>query len=91
MDLKEDRHLFYLAREGIRAPLPPNYRPCRPSGTTTTYYFDSVSRQLHLEHPCDIHYKKEFVRVKNIEISKRVKRAEVGRQSSNGRCLSSML
>jgi hypothetical protein len=84
MDMQNDRHLFYLAREGFLAPLPPNFRPCRPLGATETYYFDNESRELQREHPCDIHYKKEFLRVKRIERSKRLggkQRGELARRS----------
>jgi centrosomal protein CEP164 len=39
MDLREDKDLFYIAKEGLKAPLPGNWKPCKsPRGTV--YYFN---------------------------------------------------
>ena len=29
MDLNEDRDLFYIAKEGLKAPLPDPWKPCK--------------------------------------------------------------
>ena len=39
MDLEADKELFWVAREGLRAPLPPDWKPCKsPDGEI--YYFN---------------------------------------------------
>ena len=39
MDLEADKELFWVAREGLRAPLPPDWTPCKsPDGEI--YYFN---------------------------------------------------
>jgi centrosomal protein CEP164 len=43
MDMKDDRHLFYIAKEGLKAPLPDPWKPCRsPDGNI--YYFNFESQ-----------------------------------------------
>lgn len=37
MDLKEDRDLFYIAKEGLKAPLPEPWKPCKSPGETIYY------------------------------------------------------
>lgn len=32
MDLEKDRDLFFIAREGLKAPLPENWKPCKTTG-----------------------------------------------------------
>lgn len=31
MDLEIDKDLFWIAREGLKAPLPENWKPCKTS------------------------------------------------------------
>ena len=39
MDMMEDRDLFYIAKEGLKAPLPDPWKPCKsPRGNI--YYFN---------------------------------------------------
>ena len=33
MDLEKDRDLFYIAKEGLKAPLPENWKPCKTTDT----------------------------------------------------------
>lgn len=40
MDVKQDKELFYIAKEGLKAPLPGSWRPCKsPRGTVFYYNF----------------------------------------------------
>ena len=40
MDVKQDKDLFYIAKEGLKAPLPGSWRPCKsPRGTVFYYNF----------------------------------------------------
>jgi len=40
MDLDEDKALFWIAREGLKAPLPENWKPCKCKDTEEIYYFN---------------------------------------------------
>ena len=59
MDLQEDKHLFWVAREGLKAPLPSEWKPCQsPDGEL--YYFNFSTGQSVWEHPCDERHKTIF-------------------------------
>ena len=60
MDMNEDRELFYIAKEGLKAPLPDQWKPCRSPGGNI-YYFNFDSKQLQKDHPCDDHYKRLYL------------------------------
>ncbi|XP_053372840.1 centrosomal protein of 164 kDa-like [Mercenaria mercenaria] len=50
-------NLLWIAREGINAPLPENWKPCQdPNGDI--YYFNFASGESIWDHPCDEFYKK---------------------------------
>ena len=56
MDLQADEELFWVAREGLKAPLPPDWKPCRsPDGEI--YYFNFSNGDSVWDHPCDEEYK----------------------------------
>lgn len=42
MDLDNDQDLFWVAREGLMAPLPPEWKPCKEteSEDSQVYYFN---------------------------------------------------
>jgi len=63
MDPIKDRHLFYIAREGLKAPLPEPWKPCR-THDGEIYYFNFESGESVWEHPCDEYYKKQFQEAK---------------------------
>jgi centrosomal protein CEP164 len=69
MDLNEDQDLFYIAKEGLKAPLPDPWKPCKaPDGDI--YYFNFESGESIWEHPCDEYYRKLYLQEKQ---SKRTK------------------
>lgn len=45
MDLKEDRDMFFIAKEGLKAPLPNPWKPCKSPGGNI-YYFNFESQEL---------------------------------------------
>ena len=59
MDMAADRDLFYIAKEGLKAPLPDQWKPCRSPGGNI-YYFNFETRQLQKDHPCDDYYKRYY-------------------------------
>lgn len=53
MDPVEDHDLLYVAREGLKAPLPDNWKPCKTADTDEIYYFNFASGESTWDHPCD--------------------------------------
>jgi hypothetical protein len=59
MNLPEESELLWVAREGLKAPLPEHWKPCR-SEDDEIYYFNFQSGESVWEHPCDDYYRKLF-------------------------------
>jgi len=48
-DLDADKELFWVAREGLKAPLPPDWKPCKsPDGEI--YYFNFSNGERYAAH-----------------------------------------
>ncbi|XP_058490325.1 centrosomal protein of 164 kDa-like [Solea solea] len=60
IDPDREPELLWLAREGIVAPLPPEWKPCQDV-TGEIYYFNFSSGQSTWDHPCDEHYRRLVV------------------------------
>ncbi len=60
MDLDTDKDLFWIAREGLMAPLPANWKPCKIKGTDDIYYFNFSTGESTWDHPCDEYYKRLY-------------------------------
>ncbi|KAI1893274.1 hypothetical protein AGOR_G00122020 [Albula goreensis] len=56
IDPEREPELMWLAREGIVAPLPPEWKPCQDV-TGDVYYFNFSSGQSTWDHPCDEQYR----------------------------------
>eukprot|EP01083_Nonionella_stella_P009804 28082_1 len=61
MDLqnKEDKELRWIAEAGLKAPLPPEWKPCK-TDDADIYYFNFETGESRWEHPCDEYYKKLY-------------------------------
>ncbi|KAJ0412724.1 hypothetical protein ATCC90586_002354 [Pythium insidiosum] len=57
MDLENEQDLFWIAREGLKAPLPENWKPCKTTDTEEIYYFNFATGQSTWDHPCDEFYR----------------------------------
>jgi hypothetical protein len=61
LDMEKDKDLLWIAREGLKAPLPEPWKPCKTDdGSSKVYYFNFNTGASIWEHPCDIKYKKLF-------------------------------
>ncbi|XP_075765434.1 centrosomal protein of 164 kDa isoform X3 [Pelodiscus sinensis] len=60
IDPETEPGLMWLAREGIVAPLPPEWKPCQDI-TGDIYYFNFANGQSTWDHPCDEHYRELVV------------------------------
>ncbi|KAJ3382824.1 hypothetical protein HDU84_004039 [Entophlyctis sp. JEL0112] len=63
MDEEEDKHLFWIARESLKAPLPADWKPCQ-SEDGNIYYFNFSTGESIWDHPCDEHYRQLYEREK---------------------------
>ena len=57
MELGDDVDLFWIAKEGLKAPLPENWKPCKTVDTDEIYYFNFATGELTIlcslfKHPC---------------------------------------
>ena len=57
MDLEADKSLLWIAREGLKAPLPENWKPCKTTDTEEIYYFNFATGASTWDHPCDEYYR----------------------------------
>lgn len=64
MDFPEDEEFLYIAKEGLKAPLPEPWKPCQTK-TGDIYFFNFESGESVWEHPCDTYYKDLFIEAKN--------------------------
>ena len=60
MDMGKDKQLFYIAKEGLKAPLPGPWKPCKSPGGQI-YYYNFQTKELQKDHPCDDYYRKYFI------------------------------
>lgn len=59
LDHKEDNTLLWIAREGVDAALPAEWKPCQsPDGKI--YYFNFETEESVWDHPSDEYYKRLF-------------------------------
>ncbi|NXS41568.1 CE164 protein, partial [Balaeniceps rex] len=56
IDPEKEPELIWLAREGIVAPLPAEWKPCQDI-TGDIYYFNFANGQSTWDHPCDDRYR----------------------------------
>lgn len=63
MDLEKDRDLFWIARAGLKAPLPAPWKPCE-SEDGEIFYFNFETGESVWDHPCDEHYRKVYEKYK---------------------------
>jgi hypothetical protein len=60
MDPVGEATLLWIAREGLKAPLPEHWLPCR-TNTGDVYYFNFATGESLWDHPMDVVYKKLYV------------------------------
>eukprot|EP00928_Gymnodinium_smaydae_P028701 TRINITY_DN21829_c0_g1_i1.p1 TRINITY_DN21829_c0_g1~~TRINITY_DN21829_c0_g1_i1.p1 ORF type:complete len:952 (+),score=210.82 TRINITY_DN21829_c0_g1_i1:60-2915(+) len=63
MDLKTERHLFWIARCGLKEPLPKAWKPCQHG--EDLFYFNFETGESIWDHPCDSKYKAMYLEHKN--------------------------
>lgn len=65
IDPHTEKDLLFIARQGIVAPLPPEWKPCQdPSGEI--YYFNFSTGESVWDHPCDEHFRDMVLREREL-------------------------
>jgi hypothetical protein len=60
MDVDVDTELLWIAREGLRAPLPAPWKPCEIIDTNEIFYFNFETGESVWDHPVDEFYKEMY-------------------------------
>ena len=79
MDLPEDADLIWIAKEGLKAPLPDPWKPCK-TRDDEIYYFNFESGESTWEHPCDEYYRNMYQTHKAQKAKKQVVETKKKRQ-----------
>lgn len=70
IELPEDEDLLYIAKEGLKAPLPDPWKPCK-THDDDIYYFNFKTGESVWEHPCDKYYREMYERAKAAKKSRK--------------------
>merc|ERR1719498_609600 len=54
--LEEDRELLWIARQGLKAPLPSEWKPCQRRDTGDIFYYNFETEESVWDHPCDKYF-----------------------------------
>eukprot|EP01034_Spumella_vulgaris_P025066 gene25066-31477_t len=60
MNPESDRDLLYIAREGLKARMPAEWRPCKQKGSDDIYYFNFATGESTWDHPIDTVYREMY-------------------------------
>merc|ERR1712187_566172 len=60
MDLQADNDLFWIAREGLKEPIPEPWKPCQLQDSREVFYFNKITGERSWEHPSDGIYRKMY-------------------------------
>ena len=66
MDLNIDQKYIYIAKEGLKAPLPEPWKPYKNSKGQISY-INLKTKEFVTEHPCDLIYRSRFMEQKKKE------------------------
>ncbi|KAJ3325030.1 hypothetical protein HDV06_005619 [Boothiomyces sp. JEL0866] len=62
MNPKTEKHLLWIARESLKAKLPPDWKPCQ-TDDGNIYYFNFKTGESSWDHPCDEYYKQLYNKI----------------------------
>ena len=81
LDPSQDSDLLYIAREGLKAPLPVPWKPCETQDGAV-FYFNFETQESLWEHPCDLFYKERARELKAAKAKRRGNRSALSPQSA---------
>mmetsp|Transcript_45348 Transcript_45348/g.79852 ORF Transcript_45348/g.79852 Transcript_45348/m.79852 type:complete len:280 (+) Transcript_45348:82-921(+) len=59
-NLEEDKELLWIARDGLKAPLPFPWKPCQTGPGAEIFYFNFATGESVWDHPCDEFHRRLF-------------------------------
>eukprot|EP00967_Tisochrysis_lutea_P108744 scaffold168638_cov27-Tisochrysis_lutea.AAC.6 len=71
MKRPEDDDLLWIASEGLKAPLPEHWKPCKTQDGEI-YYFNFATGESVWSHPCDEYYQKTYEEEKAKKMRRKV-------------------
>ncbi|KAJ3171479.1 hypothetical protein HDU88_007559 [Geranomyces variabilis] len=80
IDPDTEPDLLWIARQSLKAPLPPNWKPCQ-TADGKIYYFNFTTGESIWDHPCDEHYKRLYAEEKAKSVAARA----AGSAGGNGK------
>lgn len=83
MRFPEDEGLLYLAREGLKAPLPDNWVPYE-GRDGQVYYKHRITQEKTYDHPTDLEYRKKYEQQKEKMARKNLKSMNMKASSQLG-------
>ncbi|CAD8120098.1 unnamed protein product [Paramecium sonneborni] len=67
MSPRSDTKYFHIAREGLKTPLPPPWKPAQLRNGDIVYY-NPVTKILQQEHPLDEYFKRKYIEEKKKDV-----------------------
>lgn len=83
MDLQSDANLLWIARMGLKTPLPEPWKPCKTE-SGDVYYFNFQTGDSIWEHPCDQYYIDLFQHCKQKKTKENDNKSNSSSSKSNG-------
>mmetsp|Transcript_73566 Transcript_73566/g.186501 ORF Transcript_73566/g.186501 Transcript_73566/m.186501 type:complete len:214 (+) Transcript_73566:74-715(+) len=71
MDPEEDRDLFWIARAGVKSPMPEPWKPCLWEDSEM-FFFNFETGQSVWDHPCDEYYRRMYLEKKAERVARLV-------------------
>jgi len=64
MDPQKDKDLLWIAKAGLKAPLPRPWKPCQTNEEGEIFYFNFETGESVWDHPCDEYHRQLFQKEK---------------------------
>ena len=59
IDTQKEKKYLYIAREGLKAPLPSQWKPCK-SSKGDVFYQNFETNERTFQHPCDEYHRSVY-------------------------------
>ncbi|TNV84701.1 hypothetical protein FGO68_gene13297 [Halteria grandinella] len=70
IDLEKERDFLFLAKQGLMEPLLDPWTPVKSPRRGSIYYFNTETREMMEQHPCDVLYKERVIQYRNSQQGK---------------------
>ncbi|CAD8183743.1 unnamed protein product [Paramecium pentaurelia] len=80
MNLPEDNQYLDIAKAGLKAKLPDEWKICskRINGNEQVFYKNRETQEIVYEHPCDLIYQRKYEEAKQIDFQNQKKKKSTG-------------